>query len=233
MEIVPNNKWQTLFLRKDWWKYLAIVLVTYALIGGMLFPIPNMDIVDHTARNLHYHVPMWFGMVLLLFAGLVSSVAYLRTFDLRYDALTSALNSVGIVYGLLGLTTGMVWANYTWGEPWSNDPKQASAAIAMLMYFAYFILRGSIDDEDKSGKVSAVYNIIIFFVYIALIFIIPRLTESLHPGSGGNPAFSSEDQDNRLKMVFYPAVIGFTLLGFWMASIRLRIQYLAEGWKIK
>jgi heme exporter protein C len=47
---------------------------------------------------------------------------------------------------------------------------------------------------------------------------------SLHPGVGGNPAFSQYDLDNRMRMVFYPAVIGWTMLGFWVASLNIRYK---------
>jgi len=59
-----------------------------------------------------------------------------------------------------------------------------------------------------------------------LIFVIPRLTDSLHPGNGGNPGFNQYDLDSRLRMVFYPAVIGWVLFGFWLADIGLRMKKL-------
>jgi len=51
------------------------------------------------------------------------------------------------------------------------------------------------------------------------------LTDSLHPGNGGNPAFGSDDMDNVLRMVFYPSVIAFTLIGLWIASLKYRLDY--------
>jgi heme exporter protein C len=61
---------------------------------------------------------------------------------------------------------------------------------------------------------------------IPLLYILPRLkgVDSLHPGQGGNPGFSAYDLDNNLRKVFYPAVIGWTLLGLWLASLRIRIR---------
>ena len=59
---------------------------------------------------------------------------------------------------------------------------------------------------------------------LVFIFVLPRVTDSLHPGNGGNPAFSQYDLDNNMRAVFYPAVIGWTLLGFWITQIRIRIK---------
>ena len=60
--------------------------------------------------------------------------------QLNADIYSREYAKTGILFGVLGLITGAIWANYTWGEAWSNDPKQLLAAIALLIYAAYFIL---------------------------------------------------------------------------------------------
>jgi heme exporter protein C len=120
----------------------------------------------------------------------------------------------------------MVWAKFTWGAWWTNDPKLNGTAITILIYLAYFVLRNSIDDERKRARVAAVYNIFAFVMMIVFIGILPRMTDSLHPGNGGNPGFNSYDLDNRLRAVFYPAVLGWILVGTWIASLRYRLRVL-------
>jgi heme exporter protein C len=122
------------------------------------------------------------------------------------------------------MLTGMEWANFTWGEPWSNDPKQLGTAISMLIYFAYMVLRGGMKDEEKRAKISAVYNVFAFALMIPLLWILPRMVDSLHPGNGGNPGFNTYDLDSNMRLVFYPAVIGWILLGVWFATLRIRIM---------
>jgi len=87
------------------------------------------------------------------------------------------------------------------------------SATAMLVYCAYWFLRASISDVDTRARLSAVYNIFSFVCLMILVMVIPRFTDSLHPGNGGNPALGGEDLDNTLRAVFYPAIIGYTLLG--------------------
>ena len=87
--------------------------------------------------------------------------------------------------GMLGLVTGAIWANFTWGAPWSNDPKQIGVAIGLLIYLAYLVLRNSLLDIDKRARIAAVYNIFAYFIYLPLIMILPRMVESLHPGGKG------------------------------------------------
>ena len=207
-----------------WWKILGALLVLYALIAGLLLPIPQLAILEQSIRNLYYHVPMWFGMIFLLLASMVYSIRMLASGNLQHDIKAAEYANAAILFGSIGIATGMIWAKNTWGAYWTNDPKLNGAAIGMLMYLAYTVLRSSIDDDEKRARVSAVYNVFCFPIFIVLIFILPRLTDSLHPGNGGNPGFNSYDLDSRLRMVFYPAVLGWTLIGFWLADLKIRVK---------
>jgi heme exporter protein C len=212
----------------QWWKIAGVLLVFYALIAGLLLPVPQLAILEQSIRNLYYHVPMWFGMLALLFASTYNAVRFLHKGSPLSDIRSEAYANVAIVYGVMGLLTGMIWAKNTWGAYWTNDPKLNSAAIGMLMYLAYMVLRSSMDDEEKRARVSAVYNVFCFPIFVVLIFVLPRLTDSLHPGNGGNPGFNAYDLDSRLRMVFYPAVIGWSLIGFWLADLRIRFKKLQQ-----
>ncbi|MFI5135047.1 MAG: cytochrome c biogenesis protein CcsA, partial [Chitinophagales bacterium] len=210
--------------RQIWWKILCVILVVYTIVAGLLIPIPELDILHESIRNLFFHVPMWFGMTLMLLVSIIYSIRYLMNNNLREDVIASSSVKVGLVYGIAGMLTGMQWARSTWGAWWVNDPKLLGAAVGLLLYLAYFILRGSIDDMDRRAKVAAVTNIMFYAIFIPAIFIVPRLTDSLHPGNGGNPAFSSYDLDDNMRKVFYPAVLGWTLLAGWIMTLAARTK---------
>src|SRR6185295_15999107 len=210
--------------RKAWWKVLCVILMLITIIGGFLVPVPELDILHQSIRNLFYHVPMWFGMTLMLLLSVIYSIRYLITNNLRDDVISFSSVKVALLYGCLGLVTGMQWARTTWGAWWVNDPKLLGAAVGLLLYLAYFVLRGSIDDLDRRAKVAAVTNVMFYAIFVPAIFIVPRLTDSLHPGNGGNPAFSNYDLDNRMRLIFYPAVIGWTLLAAWIMTLAARAK---------
>lgn len=218
-------------MKQHWWKALAIVLLLYTVTMGFLGNVPHLPILNETIRNLYFHVAMWFAMMILLTVSVVYSVKYLRSNILDHDTVAVEMANMGILCGVLGLTTGSVWARFTWGDWWTNDPKLNAAAIGMLIYLAYLVLRNSLEDEQQRARIAAVYNIFAFAVFIPLIFILPRLTDSLHPGNGGNPGFNSYDLDSQLRKVFYPAVLGWTLLGVWVASLRIRVRRLEQKLK--
>jgi heme exporter protein C len=216
-------------MRLSWWKILSIVLLLIVSTAGFLGGVPAKPILNETIRNLYFHVAMWFSMMIFLTVSVVNSVRYLRTGNMRYDTYAVEYANSGILFGMLGLATGMVWAKYTWGKAWSNDPKQIGAAVAILIYFAYGVLRNSMIDIDKRARIGAVYNIFAFAMLFPTIWIIPRLVESLHPGGMGNPGFNYKDIDARMRMLFYPAAVpGWTLLGVWITSLRIRLKQLEE-----
>ena len=220
-------------MRKSWWKILCAVLLIYTVIAGLLFRAPAREILHETIRNLYFHVCMWFGMMILYTASVVYSIKFLRSQRLRDDIYAVNFAKVGTVFGILGYATGIVWASYTWTEYASStqifrEPKLLGAAIALLVYFAYFVLRGSITDIDRKARISAVYSIFAYIMLFPSIWILPRLLESLHPGREGNPALNFNDLDNKLRIVFYPAIIGWALMGLWITSFKIRIDLLND-----
>ncbi|SOE22923.1 heme exporter protein C [Spirosomataceae bacterium TFI 002] len=215
-------------MKNTWWKVLTAIILLYVVLMGLIGIVPRQPILNETIRNVYFHVPMWFGMMALMFASLIYSVKYLRSNNPLHDQHAVTYANVAILLGILGFITGAIWGTYTWGTGLPKDPKIIAVEVGLLIYSAYFILRGSFEDEQKKARLSAVYNIFAFATFMPLVWILPRLTDSLHPGNGGNPAFGKYDMDNNMRMVFYPAVIGWSLLGFWISNLRLRIIVLNE-----
>jgi heme exporter protein C len=226
-------------MHKSWWKILCVVLLIYTFIAGFLMDVPRLPALSETVRNLYFHVCMWFCMMVLFTVSVVYAVRYLRNNKLADDIYSRQFAVVGIVFGVLGYATGAIWMSYTWADPNNSsfqsfsavarEPKLIGAAIALLIYFAYMVLRDSIPDIDKRARISAVYNIFAYALLFPTIWIIPRLLPSLHPGGeNGNPALDFKDIDNRMRLVFYPAVVGWTLLGVWITSLKIRLNLLKE-----
>ena len=197
---------------------------------GLGFTFPNRSILYESIRNLFFHVPMWFTMIALMGISFWQSIKVLGNTDLERDRAARSAVQVGLLFCGLGLVTGAVWARATWGAFWTNDVKLNGAAVTALIYLAYLVLRGSIPDLYKRARLAAIYNIFAFVLLVLFLFVVPRLNEidSLHPGNGGNSGFNDLDLDNRLRIVFYPAVAGWVMLGIWMMDLRTRTARLIE-----
>lgn len=226
-------------MRKNWWKILSLLLLIYTIIAGFLGKVPHLPILNESIRNLYFHVCMWFGMMILFIVSFIYSIKYLRSNNYRHDVFAKNFAAVGSLYGILGYATGVIWVSVTWvtdqGQSLASvlkEPKLIGAAIALLIYGAYFVLRGSFTDVDKRARVSAVYNIFAFAMLFPSIWIIPRLIGSLHPGSpgsdSGNPALDKNDMDAAMRVIFWPAVFGWTLLGVWVCTLKIRLQLLKD-----
>lgn len=226
------------YMYKSWWKVTGAILLLYTFIAGLLLDVPHLPALQETIRNLYFHVCMWLAMMTLFTCSVVNSIKYLRKLDLKYDLYARQFAAIGILFGVLGYATGAIWMSYTWADPnnpafdsfnaIAREPKLIGTAIALLIYFAYMVLRDSIDDLDKRARISAVYNVFAYAMLFPSIWIIPRILPSLHPGQSGNPALDVGDIDNRMRMVFYPAVIGWTLIGVWVTTISIRLRLLKE-----
>jgi heme exporter protein C len=216
------------FLKNNWWKLLGVLLILYSIIAGFLIDVPDLPIIRQSIRNLFFHVVMWFSMMVMFGTSLARSLRYLSTFDIKHDVYAIQSVNVGLFFGIMGIITGMEWANFTWGTPWTNDPQLNGAAITILAYFAYLVLRRSIDEENKRARIAAVYNVFAFVMLIVFIGILPRLAQgSLHPGKGGSP-MTVTNLDMTMRMVFYPAIAGWIIMGYWITGIRVKMDFIRQ-----
>lgn len=213
------------FILKHGYKILGVLILLYVIPFAWIGEVSVQIILHETIRNLYWHVVMWFVMILLFGVSVYYSASQLASPDKKKDIIAVEFAHTGMVFGFIGIVTGMEWAQFTWGAPWTNDAKLNGSAASLLIYIAFFILRNSIPDEQKKIKTSAVYNIFAFVMLMILVGIMPRVMPSLHPGNGGNPGFGNyDDLQGSMAIVFRPAVIGWTCIGIWIATLRVRLK---------
>ncbi|MEM1044070.1 MAG: cytochrome c biogenesis protein CcsA [Bacteroidota bacterium] len=207
------------------------VWMTGVIVAGFALSIPRLNILEESARNLYFHVPMWFTLMAGMLVSAVYSARYLAAPTVERDVRAEQAALVAMLFGILGLVTGIVWARFTWyvgtGKWWNFDPKQSMAAVQLMILAAYFVLRSSVEEPRKRGRIAAVYNLFATAVMPFLLYVLPRQLDSLHPGAEGNPAFSQTDLAPEMRVVFYPAVVGFIALFWWIYTQRVRVR-LAE-----
>lgn len=193
-----------------------------------ILEFPFLEALKQRIKNLNLHVPLHWTSFIAYLVSLIFSIRYLRHNKLEDDIIASSAIKVGLIFTILGTITGMVWAKFNWGAYWNWDPRQTTILVIMLIYFAYFGLRNSLDSFEKKAKLSAVYSIVSFISVPFLMFIIPRLLPSLHPGGVNDgttgPVVSTQADmvDSSLAFVFYIAIAAFLMLYFWLLSIEIR-----------
>lgn len=202
-----------------------LLWMTAVVCAGFLVEIPRVKILYHTYRNLYFHVPMWFVLLVATLVGAYFSLAVLRKGDLTADIKAEAAMRVALLFGIMGLATGIYWSRFTWYESsglwWNFDPRQTMVAVELLIFGAYFVLRSAVEEPKLRAKLAAAFNLFALVSAPFLLYIIPRQMSSLHPGAEGNPGFSGFTPLH-VRLIFYSAIIGF--LGVAWILYRQRVR---------
>lgn len=213
-----------------YWKILLLIIVSSSLIVNFIIPIPQVITLGELIRIMNFHVPTAWVAVLGFSMSMIYSIIYLKNRNIEYDILASSSASLGMIFCILATLTGMVWAKYNWGAYWNWDPRQTSIFILLIIYFAYFSLRTALENQEQKARLSAVYSILAFVTVPFLVFIIPRLSDSLHPGSaldnGSGPILSTEAGSINflLLLAFSYSMTAFTVIYFWLLNLRIRLK---------
>ncbi|MCL5021421.1 MAG: cytochrome c biogenesis protein [Bacteroidetes bacterium] len=209
-------------------KLLLGAWISAVLILGVTVPIGDIPGLGDRARIIFFHVPMSWVAVLAFLMSMWYGIMYLRKRDLKYDIRSESAAELGFVFCILATVTGSIWARFNWGSFWNWDPRETSIFVLLLIYGAYFSLRSALEIEERRASLSAVYSIIAFVTVPFFIFIMPRITFSLHPGGAGSaaPILNTNGKmymGTDMKYVFFASLIGFTGLYLWLLQLRTRI----------
>lgn len=208
-----------------WWKSILFVLMSAMIYFSFSLPAPQQQIGE-SSRIFYYHIPQAWICVVAFATSMVYSIFYLKTKDIKYDDRAVVAARLGLIYCVLATITGAMFAKVTWGQFWNWDPRETSIFILLLIYGAYFALRGAVEIEEKRAALSSVYSIFAFVTVPFLIFIVPRMVPSLHP----NDSIISKDLkfniEGAISMVFFTSLFLFSVLYVWLFSIGVRTQNL-------
>lgn len=211
---------------KSMFFYLKMLLVLFMsfVIYGSIFIAPEARGFASTSRIIFYHVPMAWGAVLAFLVSAVYSVRYLRKNDLDADINAEASAQLGLLFAVAATITGSIWAKMEWGSFWNWDPRESSLLILLLIYAAYFSLRSAVEGKEQRAKLSAVYSILAFVTVPFLVFVVPRVLQTLHPE---NPVFetdASKKMTPAIRLIFFSSIFAFSMLYWWILDLKIRFE---------
>ena len=164
--------------------YLAITGIIVALASYFaLYIAPAEVTMGELVRIFYFHLPPALICYLSLLVSVATGLLFIRTKDFKYDALSESGALLGLVYGLITLISGAIWANATWGVYWNWDPRETTTLILWFAYLGYFLLRMSIENPERRASSAAVFNILAFMT-VPLSYVSFILWPSLHPRLG-------------------------------------------------
>jgi heme exporter protein C len=222
-------------------KYFLGGVITLVIVAGFALPMvpspqhwyefPIIPALEEKARNIFFHVPTAWVSVVAFLTSFVYAGQFLRTKNLENDIKSVTAAGLGLLFCTLATVTGAIWAKFNWGAFWNWDPRQTSIFILLLIYAAYFALRSAVENEEKRASLSAAYSIIAGLTVPFFIFIMPRITAGLHPGSAGDsqgkgPLFESKAMATNMRVLFYVSSLAFVALFYWMWNLRVKTERL-------
>jgi heme exporter protein C len=131
-------------------------------------------------RIMFFHIPSWWTAGLALMVAVGTSIAYLVTGKLKYDAISVSVTEVAVVFLFIGLSTGMIWGRIIWGIWWTWDARLTSAFVCTLLYGSYLLLRNGIADPTQRAKISAAFNLFAF-ADVPIVWFSIRWWRTQHP----------------------------------------------------
>jgi heme exporter protein C len=204
-------------------KWVLFVWMAVVIWAAFLWVPSAVGFKGESSRIVFFHVPTAWVATLAFLMSCITSVMYLRRRDPKDDIRSAVSAGLGLLFAVLATVTGAIFARIMWGAYWNWDPRQTSITILLLIYAAYFALRGAVDDPEKRATLAAVYSILAFVTVPFLMFVVPRVYWSLHPD-----VLTNSDPNNRLDSthvkVLIASLAGFTGLYLWLYTIGSRIE---------
>jgi len=208
-----------------WWKILLLNGLAAVIVFSFITPAPQ-QMIGESSRIFYYHIPMAWIAVLAFTMSMVYSIRYLKSKNFLEDNRARNAAALGLLFSILATITGSIFAKVTWGSFWNWDPRETSIFILLLIYGAYFALRGAIEVEEKKAALSAVYAIFAFVTVPFLVFVVPRLVPSLHPSDSVVNAEMKFTMGTTIRIIFFSSLALFTVLYLWIFNLACRVGVL-------
>jgi heme exporter protein C len=203
------------------WRGLLFLWIAVSIVLAFTWA-PLVPLLGETTRVLYFHIPVAWITVLAMGWSMIHSALYLRRRDLAHDDQAAGAAELGVLFCVAATVSGSLWAKAMWGSYWNWDPRETAIFFLLLIYAAYLALRAAVDEPERRARLAAVYSIAAFVSVPFLVFIVPRIYFSLHPDPIINPQ-GKIDMDPRIRTVFFSLLIAFTVLFFWLLSLRVRL----------
>ena len=213
-------------------KVLNIVSVILFLVAlGMVFLFAPLEVtMNYVQKIFYFHIAnAWVGMLGFL-AAAVAGVVYLVKHDQKWDIIELAAVEISLVFFLIAIITGSIWARPTWGAYWTWEPRLTTAAILEMVYIAYLLLRQGMDDPDRRARFSAVYTLV-GSISVPITFMSIRLFRTIHPvviGTNSAASTGGFDMTSKMLVTMFFALFTFSVIFVTLFWNRIRLGQLAQ-----
>jgi len=211
-----------------WWKVLILVGMAGVIVLSFTTP-PPQTAIGEASRIFYFHVPVAWVCVLAFAMAMIYSIGYLRTRRISFDDRAHDAARLGLTFCIMATISGSLFAKISWGSFWNWDPRETSIFLLLIIYGAYFSLRGAVTEERRRAALSAVYAVLAFITVPFLVFVVPRMYPSLHPSDSIVGEDAAITMGPMVRLIFFSSLGLFTVLYLWMFNLTKRVRVLTRA----
>jgi heme exporter protein C len=201
------NRWYGLLV----WMAIAAFAAAPVLVARA----PTEATMGLVQKVFYYHVPAAMVMFLSAFVSGVASACALFKGSGRADRLAAAAGELVVVFGMIVLITGPLWARRAWGVWWQWDARLTSTLLLWMTFVAYLIVRrygGA--GADRLGAALALFGMAnVPFVYVSV-----NIWRTLHPTTAVAPTLAPE-----MRAPFYVSMAAFLVAYALLLAARVAV----------
>ena len=204
----------------------AAVLLAYDLYQ-MFLVLPDEAMQGAIYRIIFFHVPAAIVGMIGYFVALTFSILYLSSKELRWDSLAASVVEVSLVFSLVNIVTGTIWARIIWGIWWTWDARLTSALVGVLIFAGYLMLRKAIDEPTQRGRLSAALCV---FGCLDEVIIWKSIEwfRTQHPGPVLSIRTGGGHMDPAMERIFYLNFLALLLVAIALVLVRTRQEATAR-----
>ncbi len=202
----------------------ALLLLGMALALYMAFiGAPREKTMGDLQRIFYFHVPAAIAGMTAFAVNFAASVMYVIRKDRRHDALALAAAETGVVFFVMVLVTGPIWAKPAWFVWWTWSPRLTLSLVLCLLYVAYLLIRNYIEDPERKATVAAVFGIVAF-IDVPLVWFSIRWWRDHHP----SPMLETGGLSPAMRPAFFVCLAAFLILMVYLLRRRYFLQSMRD-----
>jgi heme exporter protein C len=195
---------------------LVAAALMYIRAPFMIQAAPLESVMGVVQKIFYFHVPSAMMTFLAAMVCGIGSAIYLWNRNKFADHVAVSAAELAVVFGLIVLVTGPLWARKAWGVWWQWDVRLTMTLVMWMIFVAYLLLRrfGGAGSEILAAAVGIFGTALVPFVYISVNY-----WRTIHPTTNVVKTLLPE-----MAGPFWWSVVSFLLLFAALLIVRIRLE---------
>ena len=193
-----------------------VVMALFAMAPIVVSHAPYEETMGLVQKVFYYHVPSAMLMFISAFVCGIASAVFLFKRSAAADRVAVAAGELVVLFGIIVLVTGPLWARKAWGVWWEWDARLTSSLLLWMIFLAYLLVRryGGPGSEKLAGAMALFGMANVPFVYVSVNYwrtIHPKTSVVMTLGPG-------------MRGAFWFCAVSFGLLYVLLLTLRRRLE---------